>query len=426
VALELEAVIAQGTLYGNVTPYYDAARGRALMERAATLAEAAGNRVAEIRILWNMLNIGRFDLNSLDWAAAHGERGVALARELELGEELAYLVNDLGELYGTFGRLDRAGELFGEARERWRALGNEAMLANSLSSSATWEQVTGDFRSGLIKTEEAFAITTRIGNLWGEAYSQAVRGQILGWLGEFGRAVEDLTTGNAKTVQAGFIAGTILSNAFLARVFLSVGDRDSATQRAQAALQLAREQLPQFVGMCIARLVSCLVARNEPAAAAELFADPLIGQERQQVFQLFDVAVAGLELALAQGDVDQALERAQADIARFTAMGSRTILPTIYHLNGLALSAAGRDDEAAESLATAIDLARELEMRAVLWRILAAAADLAERRGDHATAAAQRAEAAAEIEYLQSQLYPDTLRDIFLNQPEVARLRVAV
>ncbi len=105
---------------------------------------------------------------------------------------MAYLVNDLGELYGTFGRLDRAGELLGEARDRWRALGNEAMLADSLTSSAVWEQIGGHFRAGLVKVEEAFLITTRIGNIWGEAYSQAVRGQILGWLGELGRAVEDL------------------------------------------------------------------------------------------------------------------------------------------------------------------------------------------------------------------------------------------
>ncbi len=42
VALELEAVIAQGKLYGNVTPFYDAARGRALMERA--VAPGRGRR----------------------------------------------------------------------------------------------------------------------------------------------------------------------------------------------------------------------------------------------------------------------------------------------------------------------------------------------------------------------------------------------
>jgi predicted ATPase len=415
-ALELEAVIALGKLYGNVTPYYDAARGRALMERAVALAEAAGNRVAEARILWILLNIGRFDLNSLDWAAAHGERGLALARELELGEELAYLVNDLGELYGTYGRLVRAGELLGEARERWRALGNEAMLADSLTSSAVWEQIGGKFRAGLLKAEEAFAITSRIGNIWGEAYSQAVRGHILGWLGEIGRAVEDLTAGIEKTRRAGFVAGTILSNTFLARILEDAGDLDGALQRSREALELAREQLPQFGGMCIGRVVSCLVARGEIDAAAELFADPLTHLEQQQIFQLFDVAVAGIELALAQGDVDLALARAQADITQLNEIGTAAILPAVHYLNGLALSAAGRDDEAAESLAAAIDLARVLEMRGALWRYLTAAAALAEERGDHNAAQTLRAEAAAEIDYVAANTWPDELRAAFLEE----------
>ena len=331
VALELEAVIAQGKLHSNVTPFYDAARGRALMERAVALAEAAGNRVAEVRILWNLLNIGRFDLNGLEWATVHGERGLALARELGLGEELAYLVNDLGELYGTFGRLDRAGELLGEARDRWRALGNEAMLADSLTSSAVWEQIGGHFRAGLVKVEEAFLITTRIGNIWGEAYSQAVRGQILGYLGEVGRAVDDLSGGNEKTRAAGFVAGDILSNTFLARVLQEAGDLDEALRRARAALTLAREQLPQFVGMCIGRIVNCLVARGEIDAAADLYADAAAYQEQQQVFQLFDLSLAGIELALAQGDVAEALARAEAAVTRFTAMDSRGILPPVYY-----------------------------------------------------------------------------------------------
>ena len=36
--------------------------------------------------------------------------------------------------------------------------------------------------------------------------------QILGYLGEVGRAVDDLSGGNEKTRAAGFVAGDILSN----------------------------------------------------------------------------------------------------------------------------------------------------------------------------------------------------------------------
>jgi class 3 adenylate cyclase/tetratricopeptide (TPR) repeat protein len=422
-ALELEAVIAQGKLYANVNPFYNPTLGRALMERAMALAEAADNRVAEVRIIWNLVNIDRFDINSLDRASALGERGLALARELELGEELAYLLNDLGELYGTAGRLDRAKELLDEARERWRALGNEAMLADSLTSAAVWGQIVGDFRGALAKAEEAYAITSRLDNVWGRAFSQSVRGQILGWLGEVGRAVADLSNGNNVAREAGFVGGQILSNAFLSRIYLEVGAVEQSIERARAGLDIGREQLPQFAGMCVGRLVCAQVAQGDIDAATVALADPLAHQEQQQIFMLYDISLAKIELALAWGEINEAIRLTEAAIDRSTAIGSLAWVPDLRYAGAKALIAAGRNDDAVESLTKAIAEAREMGLRGTLWRYLGALAALEDERGHHDAAKPLWAEAAAEIDFLTERIWPDGLLASFLAQPPVTIIK---
>jgi len=420
--LELEAVIGLGKLHANVTPFYDPARGRALMERAVGLAESVGDRVAEARILWNLVNIDRFDINSLDRAIANGERAVALARELELGEELAYLLNDLGELYGTVGRFERADVLLREARGHWTALGNEAMLADSLTSAAVWLHIAGDFAGALANAEEAYAITTRIDNIWGKAYSRSVRGEIQSMTGELGRALEDLTAGHDDAQRAGFVAGVILTDTFIAHLLLRLGDYAGAEARARTALALARDQLPQFAGICVGCLVWCLIQQGETAAAEELFNDPATHEETQQIFQFFDLSMATILLNLAGGRPDDAVAAARQAIEQLTDMGGRGWLPDFHHALATALIAAGQPDEAAAQLGTAIDMARETGIRAALWHMLSDATALAARRGDPA-AGDLRAAAAAEIDYVAANLYPDALRAVFLAHPVVRRIR---
>jgi hypothetical protein len=106
-------------------------------------------------------------------------------------------------------------------------------------------------------------------------------------------------------------------------------------------------------------------------------------------------------------------------------MENTSLLPDFYRAGAEALIAAGRGDEAAGYLAQAISLARKLGMRSTLWRYLSAAAALAGERGDHETATALRAEAAAEIDFLAERIWPADLLASFLAQPEVAQTKSA-
>ncbi len=419
-ALELEALIAQGKLHANVTPFYDPVRGRALMERARDLAEATGNRPAEVRILWNLVNIDRFDLNTLTNALVNGDRGIALARELGLKEELAYLLNDMGDIYGTAGQVELARAILVEARELWRTLGNEGMLADSLSNSAIWESLHGDLGASLAFSEEANAIATRLGNPWGEAYSTGVRGLTLGLMGLFGRAVTDLRTGVEKAKTANFVGGQVIIGAFLSRILLEIGDIAGAVTVAQPAVVIGEERLPQFAGIALGRLAAAQIAQGDLDAAAETLANPLALVENQQYFVIYDICAAHINLALARRQFDNAMTLADEAIGRLSLIGADVWLPDLRHLRAGALMGLGRFDEAAVDLDMAIDETRRMGIRGGLWQVLVTRIELAQVRGEPDDE--WRAAAVAEIDFLAANTWPDELRAVFLARPDVGRI----
>jgi len=419
-ALELEAIIAQGKLLGNVTPLYDPVRGRALMERARLLAEATGNHAAEVRILWNLVNIDRFDVNSLDNAVVNGERGIMLARELGLQEELAYLLNDMSDIYGTSGQVDMAGATLVEARALWRTLGNEGMLADTLSNSSIWSSLNGQLPDGLAFAEEANAIATRLGNIWGEAYSTGAQGLALLLMGLWGRAIAELRAGIEKAGAANFVGGQVIIGSFLSRIFLDIGDTAGAIDIAQQAIDAAEERLPQFAGIGLGRLAAAQIAQGNIEAAAETLANPLASLEKQQFFVVYDISAGHTRLALARGLFDETLARADDAINRLTYVGADVWLPDLYHLRAMALIELGRFDEAVVDLTTAIDAARRTGTRGGLWQVLITRAELARTHGEPDEE--WRTAAAAEIDFLAANLYPDELRAVFLARPDVIHL----
>jgi class 3 adenylate cyclase/tetratricopeptide (TPR) repeat protein len=406
--MELAAVIAQGRLRANVTPFYDPGAGRALMERALALAEALDDRPAEVRILWNMLNIDRFDVFNLEHATSHGERALALARELGLAEETAYLLNDLGEALGSLGRMDEARAMMGEAVAHWRELGNEPMLADGLTGLANWTAFGGDLPGARASAEEANAINTRIGNPWGQAYSGAVRALIRSLQGEIGAGVEGLRTAIEKAQEAGFMGGQVLARAFLSQVLLVIGATEEAAAVAEAGLAIGRAQLPQFAGMCLARLALANIAQGNTASAAVLLADPLLEGTRQQAFVEIDIMLARVALALAQGNAAEALALAEAAVARLGETSGVIWLPQVQDARARALLALGRPTEARDALAAAVALSRAAGARGALWDHLARLADVQAQLGDSAAADTRR-EADAELAFILENTWPDDL-----------------
>jgi len=409
-SLELAALIAQGTLRANVTPLRDAPAARALMERALALAEALDDRPAEVRILWNLLNIDRFDIHNLPQSVNEGARGLALARELDLKEETAYLLNDLGEALGSLGRMTEAHDMLAEAVQRWRALGNEPMLIDGLSGQANWALFTGDLPRARTLADEAYERSLRIDNPWSQAYSGGVSGLLYALQGEIGAGLDRLYRSIARAEEAGFVGGLILMRAFVSKTLLAIGAVDEAAAVATEGLAIGRAQLPQFAGMCLAQLALISLRTGDTATAAELLEDPLLQVEHLQAFVEIDAKLGWIALATAQGRTEEALRQITALKARAQEMGTIFWLPEALQAEAAVLLTLDRASEAAGALAAAVDLSRRSGARFLLWAYLAQLADVQDQLGD-GRAAETRADAIAELATITEHTWPDALRE---------------
>ena len=407
-SLELAALIAQGKLRANVTSLHDPVAARALMERALVLAEALDDRPAEVRILWNLLNIDRFDIHNLAQSALSGARALALARELGLAEETAYLLNDLGEALGSLGRMREAYAMLQEAVAHWRALGNEPMLVDGLTGASNWAYFTADLAAGQDLAEEAHQRSLRIDNPWGQAYSGGIRALLLIARGEFGAGIEALRAALRRAEEANFIGGIILVHSFLSRAMLSLGEVEEAVQLATDGLAIGRAKLPQFAGMCLGQLARAHIVARHIDDAETLLSDPLIDVEHPQAFVEMDIWLARLELALVEQRYEDALALADTANARAREMGSTIWLLEIDPRHAEALRALGRPAEARDALARAAAFARDIGARSLLWRILIELAAVREALGEDA--ADTRREAEAELAFVLANTWPDELR----------------
>src|SRR5919201_5335686 len=97
------------------------------------IAQEIGDRVAQAKLNWNLMLTFLFS-KRLDQALEYGEIALALARESDDREQLAFVLNDLCRLYTCRGEFEKAYAVIKEARELWRALDHQVMLADSFGS----------------------------------------------------------------------------------------------------------------------------------------------------------------------------------------------------------------------------------------------------------------------------------------------------
>ena len=86
------------------------------------------------------------------------QNALALARQLNLQEQIALTLNDLARAYSGSGRRRMGLEALEEARQIWRSRENLPMLAENLSSSASISMIGGEY-------DRALALARRILNL---------------------------------------------------------------------------------------------------------------------------------------------------------------------------------------------------------------------------------------------------------------------
>jgi tetratricopeptide (TPR) repeat protein len=369
---ELEATMALTTLYATPTPKFDITNGRNASQQAVDLARVLGDRRAEAKALWNLMNLNVFGGGDVREAVEAGERSLALARELGAREQVAFTMTDLWRPYAASGDIAAAARSLDEARAIWRELDNLPMLSENLASSSSLSRFTGDDEEALALAGQARAIAAQIGNLWGEAYALMNVFTIHLDRGEMGPAMATMRESIDLAERAGFLAPRATTRATLAATHAYLGDLDGAHDAVQIALDAALDRLRMAHPWVLAAMadIHLIAGELDEAGAALDQANVKLLPEPLQSAASIQVPLMYGRLALARGDQARAIEIADGVLDRLHRVGIRAFVADALLLKGRALAEAGRATEAESALRDARSAAEHLGHRRVLWEIL--------------------------------------------------------
>lgn len=408
---QLKALIQRGTLRSNVNPMFDPQEGHRLAAEALALAGARGDQAAEAQVYWNLMNLHRFE-GANAAARDNGERSLALARVAGAAEQEAATLNDLIHVYGTLAAWPEHLAVAAEAAQRWRALGNLPMLADSLATVSLWAALRGDYDRALSASTEAGQIARSINNLWGQSYSLSGTGMARWHRGEYAQAVQLTRECLRLAAQAGYIAAFVLNGSQLAGMLAELGQLDAALAEAQKASDFAEAHLPTLRPMGLSSLALAQIALGQlDAAEISLRAAPLEAAHGL-LWAIAQLLKAHGELALARRS-PAALPLAQSRLAVVIAMRAPPLEAEARLSLAQALRQTGQTDAAGAELLMARSVAESIGLRRLLWPIMVELAQLADEGGDAAQAQALRAAAQAEVDSLAAALPDPAMRATF-------------
>jgi class 3 adenylate cyclase/tetratricopeptide (TPR) repeat protein len=435
--LALEAIAARGTLLAMPSVIFDAERAQALLEQALVMAEDLGHTTAEAKIQWSLMmannNLGGTPEKSL----AYGQRSLAIAREHNLDEQLAYTLHDMTRPLAMLGQFGKALEYSEEAGRLFREQNNMPMVVDNMATASSGYFLMGELDLALERAQEALVLAREIGSLWGESYAQMRMGFALVELGYVGQAFKAWEAAGGVAQEASFIGLTFYVPALVGIHVLSMGACDRGQQ---IVLQLAEESRRNKKSEGARNMVRTdatdgimgrveslfhLCRRDVGAARAALPPQmPATGSNLLDAATYGGLSAADGRVLLAAKEFDSAKSLARSTREVLEQISIKVPLPELRQIEARALLAMGQREEGLALLRQAADEARAMNARRQLWPILGLLARLAQEDGAEEEAAELRHETASIIALIADDV-DDELRQSFLALPEVREVGTA-
>jgi tetratricopeptide (TPR) repeat protein len=350
-------------------------------------------------------------------AASYGERALALARELDLREQIAFTLNDIAGWYWVLGRFDRAKESAREARALWRELGNLPMLADSLHVATQISIRIGEYDQAIALSAEAFQISQSSNNVWGQTFSRFRLGYVYWERGQIEQAITIMEETIRQSEAGGFLVPQVVTRTELAAVYGSLGKTDRGLELVRLALTIASEQMPLYRAFVLGILAQLQLLNDNIAEAKEAM-DLAQKDPSREAWPVYFVSVrlADSWLDLKLGDCERALAVTDDLLADLRQYGMRSEIPRTLYLHSQALLGLGQDEAARNGLQEAYAEAEAIGSRRMLWQILFA---LSQLETDPVEAQRLRRQAQEIIEYIANHISYSQLRTSFLALPQV-------
>lgn len=382
----LAALLARAALLATPFHLSDPVLARSLLDQALAVAQQQGDRAAEAHILWNLLLMSRRSGNPGD-GVAYGEQALAIARELDLRERLAYTLNDIHAAYLATGKFQQARESIEEARRIWQELDNKAMLADSYAGTVLLHYVAGEYDQAIQASEKALRISRSIDNLWGQAYSQFYIGSVYHNRGEPDKAISVMENCINLAEQAGFVIPLIYTRIELAVVNASLGAARSGLEYLRAARKFTDHLPPWLAPMLESQMVRVYLYDGRLDEAEARLQEIMRARESREIIYYIDefMLLPQTELAIAKRDYREALALAN----QFMSSIEKNVYiypPEMLYLKGKAHLRLGELGEAQGILEEALAESEKHLTRRVIWPILLALAEISVAAGNNARA----------------------------------------
>lgn len=420
-ALKLASLSARCIIHATQTPLYNPSEAKELGERALALAGALGDRATRARVLWGLSLLGAWSGQDYPQALANAQNSLALARELGLKQQMAFTLTSLASLYANLDQMEAALTAILEARTIWRELGNMPMLADAYNLAAWLHMFIGDHEAALASAQEGKSISQSIGNAWNLAGCLVAIGKV--WLerGNIGLATEKLNEAMQVAKDGGIPVSSFGIYNYLIMTFLVVGAVDKAEKLATELYTIRDTIVFNFRIPALGYIAQVKVAAGEMKAAQRIVEQAYQGLDidKQAIYLFAPVLLAEVQLQLALGQPERALARVEYLTSRLRRAEVRSYLPEALWLQGRALLALERVEQARRILQEAQAVAEEAEVRRILWPILWELSQVETVAHNVAAAKRLRRRAWEIVNYIAAHTGSDELSSNFLALPEV-------
>jgi class 3 adenylate cyclase/tetratricopeptide (TPR) repeat protein len=420
-AMQVAALTAKATIYSIFSRVHSSALSEQMLIKALAISEGVGDRAIQARLHWNLMLNYLFS-KRLDQALEHGQLALGFARESDDREQLAFVLNDLCRLYTTRGEFEKALPMIQEARELWKALDNQIMLADSFGSEGEARFNAGEFEQAFELCTEALRISEKTENLWGQSYDRMLLSFVQLEKGELSQGIQLAEQSVQLADDAGLIASSIGMRSELAWEYAYCGASEKGLSLVEQALEVAEAKQPAWKAFPQAAKIRIYLLQGNVRAAEQfagntLFEPISIPYARYIIF----LCLANIELAISKGDHQLGLSLIK-DLLNEVSPLTRVDIPDVLRWKGKALFAHGNLEEAHRTLTLARSLAEGLGAKPQLWPILESLETVNAKLGNVKEAGENRREAHRIIEQIAESLQEIRFSQSFLKQPRVRAL----
>jgi tetratricopeptide (TPR) repeat protein len=282
---------------------------------------------------------------------------------------------------------------------------------------------TGEIAQATDLAEQAVELSQRIHSHWGQAYNMVILGWLLIHRGEVSRAMEKFEESFQIAKSVDFVSAVNGSLNLLADTLRRFGDTDRAIELVENALSDARDLDPYCALLMQLKAVLKAEQGERTASMQSLQEARQMGlQARAEPFVTAWLTQTEVELALAFGELDQALKLAENFVSHMVNAQIQMFIPWAMLMKAQALRGLERVEEARQVLSSGQLKAEQLGLYLALMDLRIQRFELEVEHGSPEEIEVARQEACQSVVDITDQIEDVTLRDRFLGIPRIRSL----